>query len=137
MSYHPYLYFDGTCREAMTFYHEVFGGDLVIMDGSEAPPDTIPEGKADLVMHAAIVNGDELLMASDSYDDDFAPAVGTWVHYSTTDIDRAKAVFDGLSEGADIRSPGHEEFWTPYYASLVDRFGTPWQISVEQEQPEG
>ncbi len=135
MAFHPYLYFDGNCREAMTRYHEVFGGDLVIMDGTEAPPDAgIPDDKRDLVMHAAITNGDELLMASDAYDDDFAPAAAMWVHYSTTDIDRAKAIVEGLSDGADVRVAGQAEFWTPFYASLVDRFGTPWQISVEEPQ---
>ncbi len=27
--------------------------------------------------------------------------------------------------------PGQEEFWTPFFGVVTDRFGTPWQISVE------
>lgn len=135
MAFHPYLYFDGNCREAFTRYQEIFGGELMIMDGTQAPPDAgIPEDKKHLVMHAGLINGDELLMASDSYDDDFSPASATWVHYSTTDLDRAKAVFDGLSDGAEVHMPGHEEFWTPFFGALIDRFGIPWQVSVEQAQ---
>ncbi len=137
MAFHPYLYFDGNCREAFTRYQEIFGGELIIMDGTQAPPDAgIPEDKKDLVMHAAITNGDELLMASDAYDE-YTPATAMWVHYSTDDLERAKAIFAGLSEGADIRVEGHEEFWTPFFGALVDRFGIPWQVSVEQAMPEG
>ncbi len=137
MAFHPYLYFDGNCREAFTRYQEIFGGELIIMDGTQAPPDAgIPEDKKDLVMHAAITNGDELLMASDAYDE-YTPATAMWVHYSTDDLDRAKAIFAGLSEGADVRVDGHEEFWTPFFGALVDRFGIPWQVSVEQAMPEG
>jgi uncharacterized glyoxalase superfamily protein PhnB len=33
----PYLHFDGTCREAMTFYQSVFGGELRLMTVGESP----------------------------------------------------------------------------------------------------
>lgn len=136
MTFHPYLYFDGTCREAFTFYQQVFGGELVVMDGTEAPPDAgIPEDKRDLVMHAALMNGDELLMASDSYDDEFTPMNGSYVHYSTDDLDRAKSIFDSLCDGGEIQVPGRSEFWTPFWGMCRDRFGINWQISVEQEPP--
>lgn len=134
MPFHPYLYFDGNCRHAFTRYQEIFGGELVVMDGTEAPPDAgIPEDKRDLVMHAALMHGDELLMASDSYDDDFSPAAGMFVHYSTTDLDRAKTIFEALADGGEVHMPGQEEFWTPFFGVCTDRFGTPWQISVEQQ----
>ena len=137
MPFHPYLYFAGNCREAFDRYHEIFGGELMVMTGHDAPPDAgIPADKVDLVMHAAIINGDELLMASDSYDDDFAPSAATWVHYSTTDIDKARSVFAQLAEGGETHGQG-EEFWTPFFGTCTDRFGTPWQVSVEIEQPEG
>ena len=32
MSLHPYLFFTNTTRQAMTRYHEIFGGDLEIMN---------------------------------------------------------------------------------------------------------
>ena len=134
MAYHPYLYFAGNCREAFTRYQEIFGGELTVLDGSDAPPGSVPDDKRHLVMHAALLNGDELLMASDSYEDEFTPMAGMWVHYSTGDIDRAKAIFAGLAEGGRVHQEGREEFWTPFYGSVVDRFGTPWQISVEAAQ---
>lgn len=132
MAYHPYLYFGGTCREAMARYQEIFGGDLIVMDGTEAPPDAgIPEDKTHLVMHASLTNGDELLMASDSYEDAVSPTNAIYVHHTSTDLDRAKAIFDALSDGGQVLMPGGEQFWTPFFGIVVDRFGTPWQVSVE------
>ena len=31
MAFHPYLYFNGSCREAFTRYQEIFGGELVLI----------------------------------------------------------------------------------------------------------
>jgi PhnB protein len=33
----PYLLFDGTCAEAMTFYQQCVGGDLVIVRVGDSP----------------------------------------------------------------------------------------------------
>ena len=42
MAFHPYLYFGGNCREAFTRYQEIFGGELSLMDGNDAPPGAVP-----------------------------------------------------------------------------------------------
>lgn len=135
MAFHPYLYFDGNCREAFTRYQELFGGELMLMTGHDAPPGTegIPADKMDLVMHVSLMGDGELLMASDSYDE-FTPMNGSYVHYTTTDIDRAKAIFAGLCEGGDVQVEGREEFWTPFWGMCCDRFSINWQISVEQSE---
>ena len=39
MAFNSYLFFGGNCREAFTRYHEIFGGDLVLLDMNAAPPD--------------------------------------------------------------------------------------------------
>jgi uncharacterized glyoxalase superfamily protein PhnB len=41
MSLHPYLTFSGTTRQAMSRYHEIFGGRLDVMTFGD-----IPEGEA-------------------------------------------------------------------------------------------
>lgn len=138
MAFYPYLYFGGDCREAFTRYQEVFGGELVLLTGAEAPPDAgIPDDKRDLVMHAALMFDGDLLMASDSYDDEFAPVHGMYAHYSTPDIDRARSVFEGLADGGEVEMPGGEVFWSPFFGVCRDRFGIPWQVSAESEQPAG
>lgn len=134
MAFHPYLYFGGNCREALERYAEVFGGELQIMTGDQAPPGEVPEGKEDLVMHGWVNVDGEPLMASDSYEDDWEGVRNMYVHYSTSDVARARKVFDALSEGGEVQVPGGEVFWSPFFGVCVDRFGTPWQVSAEGPQ---
>jgi len=61
----PYLQFNGTAREAMEYYRDVFGGELVINTFGEYGNDD-PATK-DQTMHAQLETQDGLtLMASDS-----------------------------------------------------------------------
>ena len=56
MSLHPYLFFSGTAREAMTRYQEILGGELEIMTAAEMPEGAEPPPgppNADLVIHAS------------------------------------------------------------------------------------
>ncbi len=47
----PFLLFDGTCAEAMTFYSECFGGDLAITKLGDSPmKDQLPPEKHDRIL---------------------------------------------------------------------------------------
>lgn len=135
MAFHPYLFFGGNCRDAFTRYHEIFGGELVLLPMSEAPSDEpVPAEQADLIMHAALKIGDDLLMASDDPTGDFEPPRGVSVNYATTDVADAKRVFDALAEGGEIRAPMEQTFWSPAFGMCVDRFGTPWMVGAESPE---
>src|SRR3990170_8375856 len=133
MAFHPYLFFGGNCREAFTRYQEIFGGELVLPPMSDAPSDEpVPAAQADLIMHAALTVGDDLLMASDDpTSDGFGPVQGMQVHYAVADVDEAKRVFDALAEGGQVTLAIGETFWSPAFGMCVDRFGTPWMVSAE------
>src|ERR1044071_9363026 len=69
MAFYPYLAFAGNCREAFTRYQEIFGGELVVLTMADTPADagSPPPGMpSDAVMHAALTNGDNLLMGADA-----------------------------------------------------------------------
>ncbi|HEX4492826.1 MAG TPA: VOC family protein [Acidimicrobiia bacterium] len=133
MAFHPYLFFGGNCREAFTRYHEIFGGDLVLLDMNEAPPDARSPGiDPNLIIHAALKIGDALVMASDDpIADPFGPVQGMQVNYSTTDAADAQRVFDALADGGQITGPFGPTFFSPAFGMCVDRFGTPWMVSAD------
>lgn len=132
MSFHPYLYFGGNCREAMTRYQEIFGGEMTVMDYADAPPGTdVPDDKRHLVMHVSLMTEEGLLMASDTTGDDFTPANTMYVHLATDDPERGVAVFGALKQGGQVQMEG-PQFWTPFYGQCIDRFGIGWQVSVDQ-----
>ncbi|HVL26976.1 MAG TPA: VOC family protein [Acidimicrobiales bacterium] len=136
MAFHPYLMFGGNCRQALTRYQEVFGGDLQIMTMAEMPgDDPMKDEHPDIVMHGALTFDDNLLMASDDPTGGFDGVRGIHVSYSTTDATKAQQVFDGLAEGGTVTMPLAETFWAPAFGMCVDRFGIPWMVNVEGAPP--
>jgi PhnB protein len=130
MAYFPYLFFGGNCAAAFTRYQEIFGGELVLLKAADMPEsERPPAGAEDLIMHAALKVGDDLLMASDDPTDSFGPVQGMMVNYSVGDTGEAERVFDALAEGGEVRLPIGPTSWSPAFGMCVDRFGTPWMIS--------
>jgi PhnB protein len=133
MSFHPYLFFNGNCREAFTRYQEIFGGELQLIsmadmaaNEGEAPP----AEQGELIMHASLVAGDALLMGSDDPTGGFESVQGMQVNHDTTGVAEANRVYDALSEGGEATMPMSETSWSPAFGMLTDRFGTPWMIST-------
>jgi PhnB protein len=131
MDVQPYLFFGGDCREAMTRYHEVLGGQLDIMAMSDAPEgEAVPEGSDDMVMHAALMLGDTLLMASDDPTGGFEGVKGVAISVAAADTDEATRVFSALAEGGEVQMPLGETYWSPCFGVCVDRFGVSWMVGV-------
>lgn len=133
MTFHPYLNFPGNCREAFTFYQEVFGGDLELMTVGEMPSEEpLPEEVSQLIMHASLTTPEgDSLMASDSQPDHTGPMQFMYVNWNTEDQAKAQRVWDALVEGGTVEMPLGETFWSPCFGVCVDRFGTPWMINVD------
>jgi len=131
MSFNPYLFFVGTCREAMTAYQGIFGGQLDLVTAADLP-DAPPEAPADAIMHAALtLDGGALLMASDDPSaTEAGPTVGMNVSYSATDPDDAARVFDALSKDGEVQLPMGPTSWSPAFGMCIDRFGTPWMVGA-------
>jgi PhnB protein len=133
VAFHPYLFFSGNCAEALTRYQEIFGGELDMMRMSEMPADepAAPPEQADLVMHAALTFGDNLLMASDDPTGDGGSMKGVAINFSTDDGGEADRVFAALADAGEVTMPMEQTFWSPKFGMCVDRFGVPWMVNVE------
>jgi PhnB protein len=133
MSLYPYLFFTNTTRQAMTRYHEIFGGDLEIMSAAD-----LPEGEAtpfetadDFVIHAALTFGDgDLLMASDDPSGDGSGVKGAAINVTIADADDARRIFEALADGGSVEMALGETFWSPLFGSCTDRFGVAWMVNV-------
>jgi PhnB protein len=131
MSFTPYLFFVGTCREAMTAYQDVFGGQLDLVTAAELPdaPDDAPP---DAIMHASITmpNGSMLFASDDPSATEDGPKVGISVSYAAADVDDANRIFDALSKDGDVTMPISPTSWSPAFGMCTDRFGVPWMVGV-------
>ncbi len=123
MTFDPYIHFQGNCREAMTAYQAVFGGELSIMPYSEAP-DAPPQMKAsDLVMHSTLAVGGRSLMASDfppGFKGDPQQAM-TISHEAASDAE-ARRITAALATGGTMIMDYQPTFWSDGFAMLKDRF---------------
>jgi PhnB protein len=131
MSFTPYLFFVGTCREAMGAYQGIFGGQLDIVTAADLP-DAPPDAPADSVMHAALIlpSGGMLFASDDPSATQDGPKVGMSVSYAAADPAEANRVFDQLAEGGDVTMPVSETSWSPAFGMCTDRFGVPWMVGV-------
>jgi PhnB protein len=138
MQFQPYLFFGGNCAEAMTTYEKVLGAKMQMMmkysdtpKGPEGPGcQALPGNMADKIAHAAIELDGSMLMASDAMPlEGYQGMKHVYVTISFPTVERAKQVFDALSQGGKIEMPMGETFWVESFGSLVDRFGTGWMIN--------
>lgn len=134
MAFHPYLNFGGNCREAVTRYQKILGGELELMSMADMPSEEeVPSDQVDLVMHAALKLDDgALLMASDVWDAaSFGPVKGMYVNHTVSDMADAERIFAALADGGEVEMPFGATFWSPGFGVCVDRFGTPWMVDVD------
>ena len=130
-----YLFFDGTCADAMRFYERTLGGKIeMMMTHGESPiAAELPPGGANRILHASLVIDGRILMASDAmpgHPYDGMKGFSLSLVYPT--VAEAKKVFDALSTGGKITMPMDKTFWAEAFGMLVDRFGTPWMVSGPQ-----
>lgn len=134
----PYLFFAGTCREAMTRYAEILRTAppeiMAFSDLPETEKAHLPGVADDAVMHASLNIGSGMLLASDEVGADFTPMAGSSVTLVLPTAEETTRVFDALSEGGAVRMPLMEVFWTPAFGTLTDRWGTRWMVMAEEPQ---
>jgi PhnB protein len=129
MAFRPYLLFGGDCREAFTRYQEIFGGELTLLPMKDIPGEEPPAEKADMIIHASLAIGNDLLMGSDDpMADTFGPVQGMVVSYDAADVAEAERVFDALTDGGTISQALEPTFFSDAFGVGVDRFGTPWMV---------
>jgi PhnB protein len=136
MAFRPYLFFGGNCREAFARYQEIFGGEPTLLTMKDVPGETPPADAADMIIHAALTVGDDVLMASDdpTAEGGFGPVQGMMVSYDAADVAEAERVFGALSEGGKVTQELLPTFFSEAFGMCVDRFGTPWMIVGPQLQ---
>lgn len=143
MTLHPYLNFDGNCREAFDFYRNVFGGEFDggIMRFGDVPPmegqPSIDPAYAERVMHVALPIGPHTMLMGSDWPTHMLGPMQTGNAYSiTVSVDsRAEAdrIFQGLSQKGKVTMPIGDTFWNAYFGMCTDQFGTQWMVSHDTD----
>jgi PhnB protein len=127
----PYLGFRDNAREAMEFYHSVFGGELTTGTFAEYQASEDP-AEADKIMHSMLETDTGLvLMAADTPNSmDYTPGTNHSVSLSGDDEAELRGYWDKLSDSGTVTVPLERAPWGDYFGMCVDKFGVNWLVNI-------
>ena len=124
-----YITFNGNCREAMTFYKESIGGELILMTVKDSPMSAQwPAGVQHNILHASLTKNNLVLLGSDMTGP--VPLInGNTISLSLTcsSAGEANTFFNSLSAGGKVFQPLHQ-FFAGTMGAFADKFGMNWLI---------
>jgi len=116
----PYLSFRDNAREAMTFYHSVFGGELTVSTFADFHANADPT-EQHMIMHSQLETPDGLmLMGADTPEGmEYRPQAGVSVSLSGDDEARLRGYWERLSEGGTVTMPFEKAPWGDTFGMLT------------------
>jgi PhnB protein len=131
----PYLNFNGDCAAALKFYEKVLGARVTFsMTWGEMPgADQFPAETHNLIMHASVNIGEDVVMCADSPPGRYEKPTGMNVSIHVKDVAEGESLFNSLAESGNVTMPFQKTFWSPGFGMCVDRFGIPWMVNCEEQ----
>jgi PhnB protein len=131
----PYLFFNGSCEQAIEFYCKALGAKIEMMmrfkeSPEPHPPGAVPPGFENKIMHVSFRVGETTLMASDGCSAEKPSFEGFSLSLAVSSEAEADRVFTALADGGQVRMPLAKTFWSPRFGMVEDRFGIGWMVSV-------
>lgn len=131
MQLNAYVNFRNKARQAMEFYHGIFGGKLTVNTFAEFHASDDP-AEQDLVMHAQLeTDAGFVLMGSDA-PARIAMTEGTNFSLSISGDDEPtlRGYFDALSDGGTVTMALAQAPWGGTFGMCTDRFGVQWMVNI-------
>ena len=131
----PYLTFNGNCREAMKFYQQCLGGELIFQTVGESPlSQKLPKKMKNYILHATLAKENFVLMGSDMVSDE-GLAKGNNISlllncYNEEDI---KSCYTKLSKKGKQNHPLEDSFWGALFGELTDKYGHRWILNFTKK----
>jgi len=138
----PYLCFEGRCEEALAFYREALGAEVIHqMRFSDGPPPDgtnaaegcagpLPAGIENKILHSAFRIGETVLMASDGMSSGNPRFEGISVALTADGGAEAERLFAALAQGGEVTAPMVKTFFSSHFGMVKDRFGVHWMVTV-------
>ncbi|CAM3710225.1 VOC family protein [Mucilaginibacter galii] len=131
-----YLFFENNCREAMTYYQQVLGGELNLTIVGESPvAEQLPPEMKDNVLHGKLINDNVVLMASDNcMGAPLDKGRNFSLSLSCSNEEEVHSLYAKLADSGEAVSPPKTEFWGDVFGMLVDKFGISWMLNYRPEK---
>ncbi|HZG17004.1 MAG TPA: VOC family protein [Candidatus Bathyarchaeia archaeon] len=133
----PYLNMEGNAREAIQFYEQAIGAEVLsIITYGDMPemPNTFADELKNLVAHAKLRVGETELMFSDAPSGSPIPkGKQVTICISTNNVEKSKRFFEALREHGQVNMPFEETSFSPGFGDVTDKFGVTFQIYTESQ----
>lgn len=129
----PYLSFDGNAKQALEFYKEVLGAEIIgVQTFGEADYPTPPEADQ-RVMHAKLSKGDLSLMFSDTFPGQ-SVVVGNNITLTLEpeSEEEIQNLYDSLIKNGKALMELENTFWGAKYGRVQDQFGIIWELNYQK-----
>jgi PhnB protein len=128
-----HLNFRGNAREALAFYHAVFGGDLVVVTYADAHAAADP-AQADQVIWGQVLSRDGFHVMAFDVQSSKAWSAGENPFYVSIGGDDAETLtryWERLGEGGTVLEPLGVSGFSPLYGMVKDAFGITWVLALQ------
>lgn len=127
----PYISFKDNARQAMEFYHSVFGGKLTMNTFAEFNATEDP-AEADKIMHAMLEaeNGIVFMGADTPSVMEYNPGSNISISLSGDNEAELSGYYEKLAAGGQVIEPLVKAPWGDTFGMLKDRFGIEWMVNI-------
>lgn len=133
----PYLTMDGNAKEAIQFYEQAIGAEILeIVTYGEMPemPNTFTDDLKNLVAHAKLQVGETELMFSDTPGGSpIQKGKQVTICITSNDVEKSKRIFEALRKDGQVNMPLEETSFSPAFGDVTDKFGVTFQIFTENQ----
>jgi PhnB protein len=127
----PYLFFCGSCAEALAFYRDAIGAEIRALVRFRDMPGAGSDA-GDRVMHAELGVGESTIFASDGQGSE-RQGSGYAISLLVADDVEAERLFATLAADGRVTVLLMSTPFASRFGMLSDRYGTPWMITTPQK----
>jgi PhnB protein len=136
MHINTYLTFNGNCREAMTFYKECLGGELILQTIGDSPmSNQMPSEMKQSILHATLIKDNLVIMASDIVGEKgLIKGNNVSLMINCCSVKEIKMLYAQLAEEGVATHPLEDTFWDAIFGDLIDKYGNHWLLNFDRNQ---
>jgi PhnB protein len=131
MILNAYIHYNGNAEEALNFYKNALGGEIVALMRYADSPMPVSEENKNKIVHGRFQFGSNLLMVSDAFGEPVVGGSNFSLSLETTDVAEAEKVFNNLAESGKATMPMADQFWGAKFGMLTDKFGINWMVNCD------
>lgn len=130
----PYLYFNGTCEEALAFYSEALDGSVRESQTYGDAGITAEDPKR--ILHAQLEVNGHILMFSDvpNNDESLNKNHNIYVVLDFEQEEQIKEVYEIFKKEGQVQVELDKMLWGQTYAKVIDKFGIGWDFSYTHQE---